>query len=37
MMKQKENPTVRQLKKEIRQAEFIGEFKERERQRQETR
>jgi len=33
MMEQKENPTVEQLKKEIRQAEFIAKFKERERQR----
>ena len=34
MMEQKENPTVMQLKKEIRQAEFMAKFKERERERQ---
>ncbi len=33
MEQKKENPTVMQLKKEIRQAEFIAKFKEREKQR----
>ena len=37
MKQKKENPTVEQLKKEIRQAEFLAKFKERERQRQERR
>ena len=32
-MKQKQSPIVEQLKKELRQAEFIGKFKERERRR----
>jgi len=31
-MEQKENQTVKQLKKEIRQAEFMAKFKERQRQ-----
>jgi len=33
MKQKKENPTVMQLKKEIRQAEFMAKFKERQKQR----